>query len=55
MVIINACRDFLQGLARGFSLFLTERHDGDLTFTMPEAVGTRLMRRRRGGTPRAGG
>jgi hypothetical protein len=54
MVIIYACRDFLQGLARGFSLFLTERHDGDLSYTVPEAVlATCLDPRRPGAVARA--
>ena len=38
MVIITACRDFALGLARGLAFCLTERHDGDLSFTVPEAA-----------------
>jgi hypothetical protein len=54
MVIIDACRDFIQGLARGFSLFLTERHDGELSYTMPEAVLTSCLHPRRPGEDRKG-
>lgn len=38
MLIITACRDFALGLARGLAFCLTERHDGDLSFTVPEAA-----------------
>ena len=38
MVILQACRDFAVGLARGLTFFLTERHDGDPCFSIPEAA-----------------
>lgn len=52
MVIITACRDFALGLARGLSLFVTERHDGDPSFTIPEAALGRCWRA--GGRPAGG-
>ena len=47
MLIINAFRDFVEGLARGVSLFFTERNDYDECFTMPEATLTKCLHHRR--------
>ena len=43
MLIVIACRDFMTGLARGLSLFVTERHDGDPCFIIPEAALARCL------------
>lgn len=47
MLIITACRDFALGLARGLSFFITERHDGDPSFIIPEAALGRCLRKAR--------
>lgn len=38
MIILNAVRDFAEGLARGMSLFFTERHDFVERSTMPGRI-----------------
>lgn len=38
MILFNAFRDFADGLARGMSLFFTERNDHTLRTTMPGRV-----------------
>ncbi len=43
VLIINAIRDFAEGVARGVSLFLTERRDHDVCFTIPEAALTKCL------------
>lgn len=35
MIILNAVRDFADGLSRGFSLFFTERNDFTLRTILP--------------------
>jgi len=48
MLIITACRDFTLGLA----FFITERHDGDPSFTIPEAALGRCLKSREPRAPR---
>ncbi len=43
MLIINAFRDFAGGLARGLSLFFTERGDWNECLTIPEAALTKCL------------
>lgn len=45
MIVFNAMRDFADGLARGFSLFLTERQDTTLHGVSPKAATARPRRR----------
>jgi hypothetical protein len=47
MSIIRAFRDFAEGLARGVSLFFTERNDYDECLTIPEAALTKCLHSRR--------
>lgn len=35
---MTACHDFALGLPRGLAFCLTERHDGDLSFTVPKSA-----------------
>jgi hypothetical protein len=46
MLIINACRDLLEGLSRGFTLFFTDRGDGNDCYTIPEAAWPKCMPRK---------
>ena len=50
MWIITAVRDFAQGLARGLSLFLTDRRDFDERLTIPEAGWAKCLHEGRSGT-----
>ena len=43
MWIINAVRDFAGGLARGVSLFFSERGGYRESFTIPEAAWPKLL------------
>jgi hypothetical protein len=43
MLIINVFRDFAGGLARGLSLFFTERGDYNECLTIPEAALTKCL------------
>lgn len=52
MWIITAVRDFAEGLARGLSLFVTERREFDERLTIPEAGWAKCLHPRQ---DRAGG
>ena len=41
MIILNAVRDFADGLSRGFALFFTERRDDTVRDTLPNRTPTR--------------
>lgn len=47
MLIINAVRDFAEGLARGVSYFFTERSDYNEYFMMPEAAWPKCLPQKR--------
>ena len=47
MLIINAFRDFAGGLARGISLFFTERNEYNECLTIPEAALTKCLHQSR--------
>jgi hypothetical protein len=52
MLIIKAIRDFAGGLARGASLFFTERNDDNECFTITEAALTKCLHQNRSDSTR---